>query len=145
MTSRITFLVRGLPVPQGSARGFRAGNHVIITSDNRSLSQWRRLVSDVAQNHAPEALWGGPVAVRLQFRLPIPKSRPTTRGRGKDKHRVKVYPDRKPDLDKLARAALDSLTNVILKDDAQVIRLTASKEYGVPGVSVTVSRVEADG
>ena len=141
MADRITFIVRGLPVPQGSARGYYHAGHVAITSDNRNLSAWRRLVSDVAQHHAPPALWEGPVTVLLEFRLPQPKSRPSFRGRGKERHPIIIYPDRKPDLDKLVRACLDSLTNVILRDDAQVVRLAASKGYGVPGVRVSVARI----
>jgi Holliday junction resolvase RusA-like endonuclease len=38
------------------------------------------------------------------------------------------YPKR-PDLDKLVRAVLDSLTGVCYEDDSQVIRLRASKVW----------------
>ena len=142
--SVITFDVRGVPVPQGSSRGFAVNGHVHITSDNRNLAAWRRLVSDVAQGHAPRELWEGPVSVSLRFRLPIPKSRPTTRGRGKKKHRIRVWPDRKPDLDKLVRSALDSLTGIVVRDDAQFVRILTTKDYGVPGVRVSLARLDGE-
>ena len=148
MSDTIRFEVRGLPIQQGSARAFvvpgRGGNRsrAIVTHDTRrDLGGWRRLVSDVAQQHAPPGLWDGPVSVSLEFRLPQPKSRPTTVGRGKNKRSIRIWPDRAPDLDKLLRAVVDSLTNIVFRDDSQVVRVVATKDYGVPGVVVEVSRV----
>ena len=36
----------------------------------------------------------------------------------------------KPDIDKLCRAVLDSLTGIIYADDSQVVSLVATKAYG---------------
>lgn len=132
----ISFEVRGVPVPQGSARGFVAGGKVRITTANRGLALWRRLVSDVAQHHAPSSMWEGPLAVTLMFRLPEPKRVPKRR---------RVWPERRPDLDKLCRACLDSLTGIVWRDDSQVVRLEADKDYGAPGVLIWVERVIPDG
>ena len=141
LREKIRFEVRGLPVPQGSARGFVVGHHAVITSDNKSLAAWRRLVADVAQPHAPPELWDGPVSVSLEFWLPQPLSRPNTIGRGKKKRALRIWPDRKPDLDKLVRSVIDSLTNIVYRDDSQVVRIYAVKDYGPPGVDVQVERV----
>ena len=140
----ITFDVRGVPTPQGSARAFVVKGHAVVTSDNRTLADWRRLVSTVAQVHAPPQLWDGPIQVDLKFRLPQPKSRPTTVGRGKSKRSIRIRPDRKPDLDKLVRSVLDSLTGVVFGDDAQVVSVHATKDYGTPGVGVRVARIKDD-
>lgn len=139
-----SFTVRGLPVPQGSARGFYNGGHVVITSANRNLSAWRRLVADVAQRHAPPAPYEGPVYVRLEFTLPRPKNEPTHRGRGKKRHAIRTYPARRPDLDKLVRAIGDSIRKIVYLDDAQVIHILAKKDWGVPGVEIEVGRVKSD-
>ncbi len=128
----IAFEIRGIPVPQGSSRGFLVGGKVRITTANRGLAVWRRLVSDVAQHHAPNPLWEGPLAVTLMFRLPEPKHLPKRR---------RVWPDRRPDLDKLCRACLDSLTGIVWRDDSQVVRLDANKDYGAPGVMIWVEQV----
>ena len=128
----IDFHVRGLPAAQGSTRAYIVKGKPIITTSSKGLATWRRLVADVAQNYAPSEPWEGPVAVELDFGIPKPKSAPKRR---------RVWPAKRPDLDKLARAILDALTYVIFADDSQVVELHASKDYGVPGVVVHVRRV----
>ena len=128
----LAFEVQGVPAPQGSTRGFLVGGKVRITTANRGLSVWRRLVSDVAQQHAPNPLWEGPLTVTLLFRLPEPQ---------RLRRRRRAWPDRRPDLDKLCRACLDSLTGIVWRDDAQVVRLEASKNYGAPGVMIWVEPI----
>ena len=128
----ITFQVHGLPAPQGSTRAFVVKGKPIITSTAKGLSAWRRLVADVAQDFAPEQPWEGPVGIDLHFGLPKPKSAPKTR---------RVWPDKRPDLDKLTRAVLDALTYVVFADDSQVVEIRATKDYGAPGVAVEVHRI----
>ena len=74
----------------------------------------------------------GPVGIVLDFGIPKPKSAPKTR---------RVWPDKRPDLDKLSRSVLDALTYVIFADDSQVVHLRATKDYGAPGVAVEIHRV----
>ncbi len=128
----IRFQVHGLPIPQGSTRVWMVNGKPITTSSAKGLGSWRRLVADVAQNYAPKAPWDGPVGIELHFGLPKPKSAPKTR---------RVWPDKRPDLDKLTRAVLDALTYVVFADDSQVIDIRASKDYGAPGVVVEVRRM----
>jgi crossover junction endodeoxyribonuclease RusA len=104
----------------------------VITSTARGLSSWRRLVADVAQRYAPHDPWDGPVGIDLHFGIPKPKSAPKRR---------RVWPAKRPDLDKLTRAVLDALTYVIFADDSQVVELHASKDYGAPGVAVEIRRI----
>ena len=129
----ISFHVHGLPIAQGSTRAWVVHGKPIITSSAKGLSTWRRLVADVAQNYAPEEPWEGPVGIELHFGLPKPKSAPK---------RKRVWPDKRPDLDKLTRAVLDALTYVVFADDSQVVDIRASKDYGAPGVVVEVRRVQ---
>jgi Holliday junction resolvase RusA-like endonuclease len=45
-----------------------------------------------------------------------------------------------PDLDKLVRAILDSLTGVVWRDDAQVVDIVARKVYAeTPGVDIAIT------
>ncbi len=129
----ISFQVHGLPVPQGSTRSWVVNGKPVITSAAKGLATWRRLVADVAQRFAPDEPWEGPVGIELHFGLPKPKSAPK---------RKRVWPDKRPDLDKLTRAVLDALTYVVFADDSQVVNIRASKEYGAPGVVVEVHRVQ---
>ncbi len=129
----LSFEVQGVPAPQESALGFALGGKTQITPPSRGLARWRRLVAGTAQHHAPDSLWEGPLAVALMFRLPEPKSG-APQGR-------RAWPEGPPDLDKLCRACLDSLTGIVWRDDSQVVRLEAEKNHGPPGVLVWIERV----
>lgn len=127
--------VRGLPIPQGSTRAYvpKGWTHPVITSSAKGLKAWRQLIADQAQSHAPPELWSGPIGIVLEFRLPKPKSEPKRR---------RTWPDRRPDLDKLSRGAFDALTNVIFRDDSQIVQLHAEKDWGAPGVRITLKKIE---
>lgn len=131
----ISFQVHGLPIPQGSTRAWVVHGKPIITSSAKGLATWRRLVADVAQDYAPAEPWDGPVGIELHFGLPKPKSAPK---------RKRVWPDKRPDLDKLTRAVLDALTYVVFADDSQVVEIRASKDYGAPGVVVEIRRISVE-
>jgi len=128
----IRFDVSSMPVPQGSTRAFIVKGKPIITSTSKGLSSWRRLIADRAQDRVSAPIEGA-VAVTLLFRLPRPKSAPKKKW---------IYPSKRPDLDKLVRAVLDAITNVIIADDSQVVSLTATKDYGPPGVMIQVDEIE---
>lgn len=54
-----------------------------------------------------------------------------------------LWHSKKPDLDKLVRAVQDALTGIIYKDDGQVCRLTANKNYAAhEGVRIFVTDLE---
>lgn len=73
-----------------------------------------------------------PITVDVDFTLSKPKSKP----------KWKLYPDVKPDLDKLVRAVFDSLSGIIWKDDSLVCELSASKIYGDnPGADIYISEI----
>lgn len=132
----IEFEVRGVPAPQGSHRAVwsRTAKRAIVLPDNKRMKPWRDLVALVAQQHAPARPFVGAVEVALHFYLPQPKSLPK---------RVQ-YHARRPDLDKLVRAALDAMSGVIWRDDAQVRALNATKSYDTtPRLEVSVAPLEA--
>lgn len=123
-------VVPGIPVPQGSIRSLGRGKPS-VHSNASSLLPWRaavvatvRAAMDAGGGEWPLA---GPVKLSLSFTLPRPRSAPRSR----------LWPDRKPDLDKLVRAVGDSLTQAgAIADDAQVVLLAAGKNYGVPQVVI---------
>jgi len=135
---RLAFTAYIKPEPQGSARAFVIKGRAVVTSDNRKLKPFRSEVTRCAMSFCAEndiALpYAGkhePVDVAMTFFLRRPESLPK-------KHR---YPARKPDVDKLARAVLDSLTGVAFHDDGQVVQIVASKQYdGVERVAITVMK-----
>jgi crossover junction endodeoxyribonuclease RusA len=131
----VQFRVRGIPVPQGTARAFVAGGRAYLATDaNRPSSPigaWRGAIAREAQLvMGASPLIESPVEVIATFGLPRPRSLP----------RRVTQPDAKPDIDKLARALLDALTGVVIRDDAQVVELQLRKAYddAQPGVFVSV-------
>lgn len=125
------FFVPGIPQAQGSIRAF-AHKHtgkVIATSTNKNLKGWRQTVALYARK-----FWRAPATVPMQAVLQFYLPRPKTVDRDS--------PSVKPDLDKLVRAVFDALTGIAYLDDAQVIKLEASKEYGIkPGVKILVLEI----
>jgi crossover junction endodeoxyribonuclease RusA len=133
--SAVTFRVRGVPVPQGTARAFVAGGRAFLATDANRLSSpigaWRAAIRSEAQDAMRDApLLAGAVSIHAGFALPRPLSLP----------RRITQADARPDLDKLARSLLDALTGVVIRDDAQVVALDVAKRYDSeqPGVAVSV-------
>ena len=132
------FEVLGTPVPQGSMRAFlpKGWDRPIITSDNKKLKAWRAQVSQMAVllwNHKPLPRTI-PIKLFLTFYFLRPKS-------NKDVHKTT-----KPDVDKLCRAILDSLTGIVYEDDSQVIKAVIYKLYGdVERVEIDLETLETQG
>lgn len=118
----IIFNVDGQPVPQGSMKVI---NGYVIHSQGSALAAWRSAIA-LSAKAAGAKPHTEPVEIDLVFRM----ARPRTVTRSE--------PSVAPDLDKLIRAVLDALTAVAYRDDGQVTRITATKEYGTPGLSVKV-------
>jgi crossover junction endodeoxyribonuclease RusA len=129
MIEQLSFTVYCTPQPQGSAKGFafkrKSGKMgVAITSDNVKLKPFRSEMARMAfysQGSDSHPATEGPVRLELDFYFTKPKSA-----------KKRVHHTVKPDLDKLARAALDSFTGILYSDDAQVCEMALRKLYGVP-------------
>lgn len=127
--------VVGIPVTQGSkSAGLINGQVRMWEQRGSQLKPWRRAVTDAVTGRYEQPLQG-PVAVSLRFLLPYPPSAPKRR-------RELPWKSRSFDVDKLARAVLDSLTGPVLVDDAQVLGLYVSKAYVegdvLPGVWIEI-------
>jgi len=121
MSDAVRFTVYGIARPKGSTRAFmpKGARFPIVTSDNKSVRGWEESVRAAIQQHCADTFFHGPVAVRIVFELPRPKTLPK---------RVTAHV-KKPDLDKLARGSLDAMKGVLWNDDAQVVELQVSKRY----------------
>lgn len=116
--------VMGVPQPQGSKNPWGG-------EANKNTRPWRGHVSQVvgeAWGEAPVLL--GPVWVEVTFAFPRPKSHFRT---GKNAHLLRGdaphWKQGKPDADKLQRAIGDSLTGVVMRDDAQIVKWSVNKIY----------------
>jgi crossover junction endodeoxyribonuclease RusA len=127
---RIT--VYGKPITQGSKIRTRWS---MRDSNGDTLDPWRDNVRSMAIKvvEADTGFNTDPVNVNIYFTFP----RPTAHfGTGRNKAFIKASAPPFPsshaigDIDKLARACLDALTDAgIWKDDSQVVLLTASKVW----------------
>jgi len=151
MTDTFRIFVRGVPVPKGSLRAFvvktkRAAiagermseqhfaHRAIVTSDNPKTRPWERLLRERISAEWEGPAWDGPLELTVTFSLLRPKSVSAKK---------RLWPDVRPDLDKLARAVKDALTGSgALRDDAQIVALVAEKRYGdEPGVMIELRKL----
>jgi Holliday junction resolvase RusA-like endonuclease len=136
--------VFGVAQPKGSMKAFyRPGmKFPIVTESNRSVKSWSQLVAEGASQALSQLPVGdrgvleGPVRLTMAFHLPRPKK---YQRRGAEPAHVT-----KPDASKLIRAVEDALTQVVYRDDAQVVELVVAKRYaaidGAPHVDIRVER-----
>jgi crossover junction endodeoxyribonuclease RusA len=131
--------VVGTPQPQGNKTAFVRGGRAVLVEGRRApareaFKSWRDAIATAGRDwqleHGQELL-DDPAAIDITFRLPRPRSAPKRR----------VYPDSRPDLDKLARAVLDGLTGIIISNDSRVVDLSVRKRFAVdcpPGATITI-------
>ena len=82
-----------------------------------------------------------PLDVRIMAYYGIPKST------SKKKHKLMLFkalrPTKKPDIDNIAKAVLDSINRIAYKDDSQIVDLQVRKFYSEnPRVVVTIQKAE---
>lgn len=128
----IRFFVAGEPQPKGSTRSFyvKKIDRVVTTTTNKNTKQWQLRIATEAQraNESRKTSFfqpdkGSGYEVDALFLFVRPKSLPK-----------KVRSNTKrPDLDKLVRALLDGLADILIPDDSQVVSIKAGKRYIEPG------------
>lgn len=139
----LTIDVAGTPAPQGSKK--HVGRGVMVES-SKAVKPWREAVKWAAIEAHDGPPLDGPLSVLIMFQFQRPKGH---YGTGRNAAQVKASAPHsvavKPDIDKLLRACLDALTGVIFRDDAQVVRVSASKTYGPrPGAHIEVTPLFAE-
>ena len=156
----ITLHVLGTPAPKGSSRPmlnrktgkaftFKGGS----PQNAEKLTTWDTNVRATAAG-AVGTIGAPPfvetaLSVAITFRLARPGGH---WGKGKQAGRLKpgapAHPRGKPDIDKLARSTLDSLTGIVFDDDSRIVQLAIAKVYATPGnegVTIEIAAVGAVG
>jgi len=133
-----------VPVPKGSwktmvkklplCKTCSVGNQLraFLIPDNK-VKRYAKLLNKMAKLSFKKATpWEGAVALNITFYMPRPKSCPKTR----------LYPEVRPDVDKLERCVLDALTGVLYADDGQVTDLQSRKRYSEKvGIVIEATRL----
>lgn len=116
MSGCITLKVYGTPAPQGSKKfvGTNKAGRGILVESSKKVRPWRQDVKRAAEElRAGAAPLDGALVVRMVFTLPKPASAPKTR---------RTYPNKKPDLSKLARSTEDAMVDAgLILDDSRII------------------------
>lgn len=149
-------VIRGEPKAQPRPRTTPVPNsnrHRIYTPP--SADNWKSEVRAVVQHHVGELseYVTAPVWVGMEFAMPRPKAHwRTGKHQGKLKPKAPFLHTKKPDVDNLVKAVLDSLGEfrgllpLVWADDAQVVRLDAWKHYemtrGRVGMRLTIIELE---
>ena len=143
------FTVATVPVAQPRARFSSAGGRVKAYTPGCKIKVFKAAIVSAAEQdllrrfgktYSPAT---GPIAVDLEFYMPMTKLESSRKGKAKSK-----WHSKKPDIDNLAKAVMDSLNKVVWADDSQVCRLTCAKViHGSgeePGVVVRVTHLGED-
>ncbi len=141
-----TMFVPGTPAPGGSKKSFlnpKTGR-IVTLDDCKRNGPWRDRVAHFARVAYHGNPLSGPLSVRMEFVVLRPKGHYRT---GKNAAEVRAsaprWPAVKPDVLKLTRAVEDSLTGIVWRDDALIVREELAKDYGpTPGVRITVRELE---
>lgn len=150
------FAVQGDPVPQGSTRAFKTrpkvGKGKVVTTNDPTgrIERWRGDVRQACKLVLPDGYvpTPGPVTLTVLFLMQRPASHylPETKSRapGLIRATAPTWHAGSPDIDKLVRAVMDALTNVVYKDDGQVVGLQIGKRWAdEPGARIDVRTAPA--
>ena len=77
-----------------------------------------------------------PISIQIVYEMPIPSSL----SKKKKNNIVGMYHTKKPDLDNLDKAILDSLSGQVFYDDGQVVSLSSTKKYSNEPKTIVVIR-----
>jgi len=132
MTFHVTFMVEGTPVGKGRPRFSRRGNFVSTYTPTKT-----RDYEDLIREAAKQAMGTNeplktPVAAYIYITVPIPQS--YSKSRSKACLEGWERPCKKPDIDNIIKAYLDSMNGIVYDDDTQVVSLHSTKVYGTIGM-----------
>lgn len=149
----IEFFVDGVPKAQprpqvaplmrnGKCVFGKGGRPILVAYNPKTADVWKNCVRLYARGHAPKKPLEDVVCVKLRFQMPRPKNHyGTGRNAGVLKAGSPTFHTSTPDVDNLAKAVLDVLTEMkFWGDDSQIAICRISKVYASnSGVFVRVS------
>jgi len=135
----ITFIIEGEPQGKGRHRTTKTG-HTYTPQKTLLYENW---IKTCYLSRVGEKMLQGPIKASIEAYYTIPKSKSK---KIKEQMRKGILrPTKKPDLDNLAKALLDSINGIAYKDDAQVVELSMSKYYAESGfVKVMLEEIEPE-
>lgn len=128
MADVLHFWVSGIPKPQPRVKACRRGNHASVY-DPGTADGWKLLVGAGLNIHWNRVQFIGPLRLVLAFVMPRPKAH--FNRHGDVKYNAPAWCEKRPDLDNLAKAVMDAMTQIqVWRDDSQVVQLEVGKGFG---------------
>lgn len=116
--------VLGIPKAQPRPRAASRGGHAVVYNP-KTANEWKQSIRLSAVGKIPEEPIIKPVSVEILYYMPRPK-----RLMRKNDPAGTIPHTKKPDIDNLNKAVFDTLVDVgILKDDNIIFRIKAEKLY----------------
>lgn len=142
MTFHVTFRVEATPVGKGRPKFARRGNFVSTYTPTKTR-EYEDLIRDAAkQAMGTNEPLKTPVAAYIYITVPIPQSYPKSRSKACLEGLER--PCKKPDIDNIVKAYLDSMNEIVYEDDTQVVSLHSTKVYGTIGMVEVLVKEDMD-
>jgi Holliday junction resolvase RusA-like endonuclease len=117
--------VGGPPMSYGNKKALlhrTTGKVVLIEKASATVRGWQDAMRDAMRADSPEVPWSCPVVLHISIRMARPKGHWKRDGVTLSKAGAEsLFPTRKPDGDKVARAVADCGTGIWYRDDSQVV------------------------
>src|SRR5262245_54600356 len=143
MMAPIEFFVpgepKGQPRPRAFARQIAPGKWSARAYNPGTAEGWKSCIATEAKTRRPDEPLTGPLALRVVFHMPRPKSHFKTKGALRDTS--PHHHTSRPDADNLGKAVKDCLTALgFWRDDAQICDEHFVKQFAgtVPGANITI-------
>lgn len=136
---KVMIWVEGEPQGKGRPR-FSTRNGFATAYTPKKTSDYEKLIAHEYIRSADCEMFLGEVSVEINAYFDIPKS--TTKKKRKQIIEENLMPQKKPDIDNIAKIVLDALNGVGWQDDKQVVQLTTTKYYAHndrAGVEIIIS------
>ena len=125
----IEFEVLGIPKAQPRTKIARHG--AFVRAYDPAGKDKTNLAAEI-KRHAPATPIDKPIAVKIYFFMPRPKSHfGTGKNSGKIKDNAPEWCSVKPDLDNMIKYITDTMNGIFYRDDALIFWIIASKRYGL--------------
>lgn len=112
----INIFIEMKPTPKSRPRFVKTGR---AFTDKKTVTA-EKLIALRAKSASSSEIWRFPIQLSLRFHFFPPKN---------FKGKIPSWRPKRPDLDNLAKLVKDALNGVLWVDDAQIVKLDASKIY----------------
>lgn len=143
MPAVIEFTIPGQPVAKGRPKFARRGANVVAYTPAKTASYENLVKIAATLAMAGQPPTDGPVHLAVSLALQVPASWSAKRRALALAGSIRAT--KKPDADNVLKGIKDGCNGIVWCDDAQVVRIVLSKDYGaVPGALVTVRKIDGE-